>query len=100
MQAASQRVDGRSIAIHGANVVVAPTRGNAPRSPTSTQIGVDQGADVFVAAFGFGPQRVERAKDTGRHAEGAPDPLGARLFSLDTDLAHRAVGIGQHRVEM
>src|SRR5438270_11027736 len=91
-------VDGGAVAVDRADVVVPLAGLHAHGTPTTPQIGVDQRADVLVAAVGLAPQRVQRPERGRRHAEGAPYPVRTRMLGLDLDRGYHAVD-GQDRVE-
>src|SRR4051812_9350208 len=66
---------------------------------TSSQVGVHQRPNVFVASATLAPQVIKNAHGDAREFERAPDPGGAGISPLDPDLLHRAEIIGQHRIE-
>jgi hypothetical protein len=95
-----EELDGGAVAVEGADVHVGLAGGDAEGGAALGDVGVDEGAEVFVLFVTLEPELVEVVKDLAGHAEGAPDPVGSGVALFDLDLLDAAGGIGDDGVEV
>jgi hypothetical protein len=94
-----QETQRRAVALQRADVCVGGACLDPTRPAPGLQPGVDERANVLVAAVALQPEPVQRVEDGAGHLEGPPDPIRAGLRLLYPDLAHAALGIEDHGIE-
>ena len=83
----------------GADVHVSLSGANADGAAALFQVGIDQGAEIFVARLAVAPEMIEVQENGPGGADGSPDPGTGGAALLHLDQLDRALIVGHDGVK-
>ena len=82
----TEELNGGAVTVECADIDVGSAGADAVSQAALGDVGVDEGAEVFVLFIAGEPKLVEVMEDLAGHSERAPNPVGGSVALLDLNL--------------